>query len=89
MNIKQKICLLVGFLLASSLLIYSPVTIQMMNLRWWYDKTLKPTKDYTFHRFMPEGGLRVINWTVLSIEWLIIAIIVCLLIYMLRKEVKK
>lgn len=73
MNTKQKICLLIGIIIAVCFLLCPPVIV----------------KGHTMHRFIHEGGLRGINWTVLSIEWLITAMIFCFGMYILRDKVNR
>jgi len=54
----------------------------MMSLRFMLgDHTAEPTKIYTVYRFMPEVGLRAINWVVLCTQWVVVAFITGGLIY--------
>ena len=90
MNRKQIICLLIGILVAGCLLLYPPISIEVGNLRFWAgDPKAELTKTMTFHRFMPEGCFRVINWVVLCVEWFIVAVIDCGLIYIFRDKMIK
>jgi hypothetical protein len=87
MNWKQIICLLIGIVVAGSLLLYPPVSIAMMSLAWLAgDTNAEPMKHYVTHRFMPEGGLRAINWMILCVQWSILAVIDAFLIYKFRNR---
>ncbi len=89
MNWKQKICLYIGILVAVGMLVYPPIDIAMMSLRFYLGDPNARMKIYTVYRFMPEGGLRAINWLVLCTQWFIVAVIVGLLIYLFRKKQTK
>ncbi len=72
------------------MLVYPPIDIAMGNLRFYLgDPNAELIKIYTVYRFMPEGGLRAINWVVLCIQWAVVAVITVGLMYILKDKKAK
>lgn len=89
MNWKQKTCLAIGISVAVGMFVYPPVEIAMMSLRFYLGDPNAGAKFYTVYRFMPEGGLKAINWTILCTQWLIVVAVGGFLIYLFRKKQTK
>jgi len=89
MNTRQKICLLIGIIVAVGLLLYPPTDIILtMPIAIDEEIYIKP-KSYTFHKPFSDVSIRGINWKVLCSEWLIIVLLDGTLIYVFRSKLKK
>ncbi len=89
MNWKQKTCLVIGILVAVGMFVYPPVEIAVTSLRFYLGDPNAGMIFYNVYRFMPECGLRAINWALLCVQWFIVAVISSFLIYLFRENTIK
>ena len=94
MNRKQKICVCIGVLIITGMLLYPPVYIMVGNLRFYSGvENVEFTTHITVWMFIPtlisEGRYQDINWKFLLLELTIVILISVFFVYLAKDKINE
>ncbi len=89
MNREQSLFVIIGTLVLAGMFLCVPVSIHIMSLYFWAGDPNAGLNTMTFHRFMPEGWPRVINYGFLFWQCFFLAGIISCLVFVFRRNIRK